>query len=44
MIDELSSLGWTYAKLAPELTIRVSVAQWLKRLTVHEKVACSIPV
>ena len=37
-------LGRTYVQLAPLLTISVSVAQWLERLTGHHKVAGSIPV
>ena len=37
-------LGRTYVELAPYLTIGVLVAQWLKRLTDHQKVAGSIPV
>ena len=32
-------LGRTYVELAPELTILVLMAQWLKRLTCHQKVA-----
>ena len=36
---------WIYLiELAPELTIRVLVAQWLERLTGHQKFGGLIPV
>ena len=36
-------LGSTYVKLTPELAIWILVAQWLERLTGHQKVVGSVP-
>ena len=49
-IDEIyfGSMGaWKYLQLIdfpPQLTIKILVAQWLERLTGHQKVAGSTPV
>ena len=37
-------ITYIYIEFAPWLSIWVSVAQWLERLTGHQKVASSIPV